>query len=306
MERTLELLDAIPYLRAYAGQTFVVKASGELIDDPTWLEAVARDLGVLHRLGIGVVLVHGGGPQLDRAADRLGVANRRVAGRRVTSPELLEAAIMEWRGRLSTGCVTALARQGERAVSLGGADAGLLGAQRRPPTVMTDDDGQRVPVDFGLVGDLGEVRVDVLQAVLGLPAIPVVTPLALAAEGGLLNVNADTVAAEIAVALGAAKLILLTRAPGILRDPEDPQTTLTFTDLEELADLEREGALQGGMRPKVGAIRRAITGGVPRAHVVDGRRQGALLEEVFTTDGSGTLVVARVDQAEGQLAGGPR
>lgn len=295
MERTLELLDAIPYLRAYAGQTFVVKASGELLDEASWIEGVARDLGVLHRLGIGVVLVHGGGPQLDRAAERLGAGNRRVAGRRITSPELLEAAIMEWRGRLSTACITALARQGERAVGLAGPDAGLLRARRRPPSVLTDDDGQRVQVDFGLVGDLTGVQTDLLRSVLALPAIPVVTPLALGEEGEVLNVNADTVAAEIAVALGAAKLVLLTRAPGILGDPDDPTSAIPFTDTGELAQLERDGVVSGGMRPKVAAIRRAIDGGVPRAHVVDGRRQGALLEEVFTNDGSGTLVVAHTD-----------
>jgi acetylglutamate kinase len=297
MDRTLELLDAIPYLRAYAGQTFVVKASGELLDDARWLDGVARDLAVLHRLGIGVVLVHGGGPQLDRAAERLGVANRRVAGRRITSPELLEAAVMEWRGRLSNLCVTALARQGERAVGLSGADAGLLRATRRPPSVLTDDDGQRVPVDFGLVGDLTAVQTDVLRVMLALPAIPVVTPLALGDQGEVLNVNADTVAAEIAVALGAAKLVLLTRAPGILRDATNPASAIPFTDLSELAELERVGIVTGGMRPKVAAIRKAIEGGVPRAHVVDGRRQGALLEEVFTNDGSGTLVVARTVEA---------
>lgn len=297
MDRTLGLLDAIPYLRAYAGQTFVVKAGGELLAESKSRAALARDIAVLHRLGVGVVVVHGGGPQLDAAAERLGVANDRVAGRRITSDALIEAAIMEWRGRISTSLVSALAVEGESAVGLCGLDGGLIRAKRRPPTILTDDDGNSVHVDFGRVGDVTAVQVEVLTAVLGIPSIPVVTPLALGDDGEALNVNADTVAAELAVALGAAKLILLTRAPGILTDPEDPSTALHWTDLEQLAAMGASGSLKGGMRPKVAAIRRALTGGVPRAHVVDGRRQGALLEEVFTTEGSGTLVVLSHESA---------
>jgi len=297
MDRILGLLDAIPYVRAYKGQTFVVKAGGELLQEPRWRDGVARDIAVLHRLGIGVILVLGGGPQLDLAAERLELETVRVAGRRVTSPELIEAAVQEWRGTLSTAWVQALHRQGERAVGLSGVDAALLQADKRPPAVLTDDDGSRRSVDFGLVGDLKAIGVDLLRAVLAVPAIPVITPLAVGADGQILNVNADTVAAEIAVAIGAAKIVLLTRAPGILENPDDPTTALHWTDLEELAELDRKGALKGGMRPKVAAIRRALTGGVPRAHVVDGRRSGALLEEVFTTDGSGTLVVSHADTA---------
>jgi acetylglutamate kinase len=295
MERMIGLLDAIPYLRAYAGQTFVVKAGGELLQETRWREAIARDLATLHRLGIGIVLVHGGGPQLDEAAERLGVENRVVAGRRVTSPELLDAAIMEWRGRLSTAWVKALQGAGERAIGLSGVDAGLLRAERRPPAVTTDDNGQRLTVDYGLVGDLREVRTDVLNAVLRIPAIPVVTPLAYGGQGEILNVNADTVAAEIAVTIKAAKLLMLTRAPGILADPSDPSSVLHWTDLVELGQLEESGMIRGGMRPKVNAVRRALNGGVPRVHVVDGRKPGSLLQEVFTTDGSGTLVVLEAD-----------
>lgn len=297
MDRTLGLLDAIPYLRAYAGQTFVVKAGGELLLQARWRDALARDLAVLHRLGIAVVLVHGGGPQLDEAAERLGITSESVAGRRITSPELIEVAEMVWRGRLSLQWVTALVRAGERAVGLSGVDGQILQARQRPPAVITDDDGERRTVDFGRVGDVCAVDPSVIQAVLSARAIPVVSPLAVDEGGVVLNVNADTVAAELAVALGAAKLLLLTRAPGILEDPNDPSSVLHWTDLEELAQLEQAGHIQGGMRPKVAAIRRALLGGVPRVHVVDGRAPGALLEEVFTTDGSGTLVVAEAKEA---------
>jgi acetylglutamate kinase len=297
MERMIELLDAIPYLRAYAGQTFVVKAGGELLLDAAWRDGIARDLAVLHRLGIDVVLVHGGGPQLDAAMAKAGIPVERVAGRRITSQAALDVAIREWRGACSAAWVSALARQGEHAVGLSGADGALVRANRRPPAVVTDDDGERVSVDFGHVGDVNEVRAEVIHALLAIPSIPVVSPLALGEDGALLNVNADTVAAEVAVAINAAKLILLTQAPGILRDVTDPSSVLHWTDLEQLGELERSGALSGGMRPKKAAIERALRGGVPRVHVVDGRRVGALLEEVFTTEGSGTLVVLESDEA---------
>lgn len=302
-DRTLGLLDAIPYLRAYAGQTFVVKVGGELLAQPRWRDEVAKDLAVLHRLGIRVVLVHGGGPQLDEAAQRLGIESRTIAGRRVTSPELLDTAAMVWRGRLSLEWVAALKRAGEDAIGLSGVDGGVVQARRRPPAVVVDDAGERRHVDYGLVGDVAEVRPGLLRSVQEAGVIPVVSPLAVDEDGTVLNVNADTIAAELAVALGAAKLLLLTRAPGILTDPDDETSVLHWTDLEELAELEAAGCLRGGMRPKVAAIRRALGGGVPRVHVVDGRRPRALLEEVFTTDGSGTLVVAQADEAPAEPLG---
>jgi acetylglutamate kinase len=304
MERVIPLVDAIPYLRAYAGQSFVVKAGGELLADPRWRDAIAREVAILHRLGIGVVVVHGGGPQLDAAALRLGIETKTVAGRRVTSKALVDAAIAEWRGTLSLAWVSALQAAGERAVGLSGVDGGLISAARRPPVRVTGDDGEARDVDYGQVGDVKGVRADLLRAVLDLGMIPVVTPLAAGENGEVLNVNADTVAAEIAVRLGAAKLVLLTRAPGILADPENPASVLHWTDLVELAELEAKGMLRAGMRPKAAAIRRAIEGGVPRVHVVDGRRAGSLLAEVFTTEGSGTLVVRESDDAPGEPLGG--
>ena len=295
MDRVIGLLDAMPYLRAYSGQTFVVKVGGELLKNTRWRDGIATELAVLHRLGIKVLLVHGGGPQLDDAARAAGVESQSVGGRRITTPELLDLAIAEWRGRLSTAFVTALHLAGERAIGLSGLDGGLLRAVRRPPRIVTDDAGERRTVDYGLVGDLREVRVDVLHALLAIPVIPVVTPLALGEHGETLNVNADTVAAEIAVALKAAKLVLLTRAPGILENPDDPASVLHWTDLPELQQLLEQGRLTGGMRPKLDGIRRALQGGVPRVHVVDGQEPQALLVEVLTTEGSGTLVVEEAD-----------
>ncbi len=287
----IDLVTAAPWLRKHQGATFVVKAGGDLLNQPEWADAVASDIAVLHRLGLRIVLVHGGGPQLDAAAERLGIATRRVAGRRVTTPQLLDAAIMEWRGRLSLQWVTALGQHGERAMGISGADAGLLTADKRPAAVVTDDQGERVSVDYGLVGDVRSCDPVAIEAMLDAGIIPVVSPLA-GGPDGVLNVNADTVAAEIAVAVGAARLLLLTRAPGIQTDPEDPSTALHQATLGELDALEQAGALKAGMRPKVASIRRAIGGGVGAVHVLDGTRPGALVEELFTTEGVGTLVQA--------------
>ncbi len=297
MERSIPLLSAVPYLRAYAGQTFVVKIGGELLKDSELRERIARDVAVLHRLNIQVVAVHGGGPQLDELTHRLGLNVERVAGRRVTSPQVLEAAKMVFRGQLSLDLVSSLIRQGEQAVGLSGVDGGLVQATRRPEALVTDDDGDEVSVDYGEVGDVDRIDPSVVTAVLAADAIPVVSPLGADDDGRVLNVNADTIAAELALALGAAKLVLLTRITGILRDPDELDSLLHWTDLEELAALEASGALRGGMRPKVAAVRRALEGGLPRVHIIDGRRDGALLEEVFTTDGCGTLVVPEADGA---------
>ena len=293
MERVLSLLEAIPYLRAYAGQRFVIKVGGGLLAEPTRL---LGDVAALSRLGIGCILVHGGGPQLDAAARQRSLTTERIAGRRITSPELLQAACQVWRGELSLSLVSTLRQAGELAVGLSGADGGMLTAVRRPPQVVLDDSGERQTVDFGQVGDLIDFQGTLLESVLDAGLIPVVSPLAMSSDGELLNVNADTVAAKIAAGIGAAKLILLTTAPGILTHPADPSSALHWTDLEALQALESSGRLTGGMRPKLAAIRLALRDGVPRVHVIDGRKPGALLEEVFTTEGCGTLVVAAADR----------
>jgi acetylglutamate kinase len=297
MEVTIDLLAAIPYLRAYNGQTFVVKAGGDLLLNPVWRDGVARDLTAMHRLGVRVVFVHGGGPQLDAAAREEGVPILRIAGRRVTDSQTLALAIRVWREQLALDWVAVFKASGERAVSLADVPGQHILANRRSPVNVEDDGGSSALVDFGFVGDITQVDPSAINALLKENVIPVISPLADDGRGGLLNVNADTVAAEVAKALGAAKLILMTRAPGILANPADELSALHWTDLGELASLDAHGHLSGGMRPKVAAIRTALLGGIPRVHVVDGRRPGALLEEVFTTQGSGTLVVRQAETA---------
>jgi len=262
----------------------VVKVGGEAFY-PERRALLAADVARLSSLG-PVVLVHGGGVQLDRAAARAGLPTHRVAGRRVTSDAVLLEAVREWRGWMSSAWVCALAEHGVCAVGVSGLDGGLLRARRRPPVVVRTDDDRVRKVDYGWVGDIEAVNADLLLAVLSLPAVPVVSPLAYG-EGGALNVNADTVAAEIAAALGAERLVLLTGAPGIQADPADEATALGCITRGDLDELDGRGALRGGMRPKVAAVKLALDGGVGVVHVADGREPGALLRPQ-----EGTRVVA--------------
>jgi acetylglutamate kinase len=300
MQRVIGLIDAVPYLRAYHGQIFVVKVGGEVIQDERKLARVARDIAILHRLAIQLVVVHGGGPQLDALTEKLGMEVERVAGRRITSPEVLDAAKMLFRGQLSLDFVSALKAQDEIAVGLSGADGAMIQAVKRPAAIVENDDGEMIQVDFGEVGDICSVDTMVLLKNLEAGVIPVVSPLAMDEEGTILNCNADTLAAELAIALGAAKLILMSNIPGILADVDDPTSTLHYTDLQELGALEEKGAFSRGMRPKVAALRLALEGGVPRTHVIDSGRSGALLEEIFTNDGCGTLVVQFADETRAE------
>ena len=296
MQRVIGLIDAVPYLRAYNGQIFVVKVGGEVIQDSRKLASVARDIAILHRLGIQVVVVHGGGPQLDALTEQLGMQVERVAGRRITSPEVLDAAKMLFRGQLSLDFVSALKAQNETAVGLSGADGSMIQAVKRPAAIIEDDHGEMIQVDFGEVGDVCSVDTRVLLKNLEASVIPVVSPLAMDEEGTILNCNADTLAAELSIALDAAKLVLMSNIPGILTDVNDPSSMLHFTDLAELDKLEEKGAFSRGMRPKVAAVRLALEGGVPRTHIIDSGREGALLEEIFTNDGCGTLIVKATDE----------
>lgn len=290
---SLTLDRVLPRVRALAGAVVVVKLGGELLEKPRMRDAIAADVAALHRLGLRVVLVHGGGPQLDRAAQVAGLPAERIAGRRITSPELRDLAVVTWRGALQTEVVAAIARAGERAIGLCGADGAVLRAERRPPALVTDDSGKRVSVDFGEVGDLSSVDAVLLRGLLDLGVIPVLCPLALGADGSLLNVNADTVASAVAGALQARALLLATQAPGILVDPEDASSVLHWANPEKLDQLEAQGSLRGGMRPKVAAVRKALASGVQRVHIFDGRTPGAILSELLTVEGVGTLIEDR-------------
>jgi acetylglutamate kinase len=291
------LKGALRYVRAYRDHVFVVKLGGEVLSDPDVRDQVAGQLALLSSLSIRLVVVHGGGPQATALSRRLGQEPRMVAGRRVTDDAALEVAKMVYAGQLNVDLLAALREHKVQAVGLSGIDADLLTAHRRPPVSVVDDDGRTVQVDYGHVGDIDRVDPRVLVTLMEARFMPVIASLAGDEDGGVYNVNADTVAESLAVALRAQKLIFLTGAPGVLRDRNDPTTLVTFADPDDLAGLMASGALAGGMRPKVEACIRAATSGVERTHIIDGRAPDALLLEVFTGAGCGTMIVARKEKA---------
>ena len=281
------LKHAAPYIRLFKGKVFVLKAGGEIFADRAATNALMEQVGILHQVGIRVVLVHGGGPQSTKLATALGVDTTFVDGRRVTDDASLDVATMVLNGQINTRVLAACRDLQIPAVGISGVDAGLIRAHRRPP-VDRGDDGT---VDYGFVGDIDSVEADILQKQLDNGLMPVVSPLSCDEAGTLLNINADTVAAAIAAELDAEKLILMTGAPGVLEDVDDPRSLISYIDRKQLDALRDDGKLADGMLPKAAAIDSALANGVQRVHVISYNAADSLLLEVFTNEGTGTLVV---------------
>ena len=283
------LRGAAPYIRLYKGKIFVVKAGGAIFGDLAGTRSLIEQIAILHHLGIRVVMVHGGGPQLDEMQRSLGIEPRMVRGRRVTDDRSIDATTMVLNGLINTRILAACREAGIDAVGLSGVDAGLVRANRRPPVQVEGE-----AVDYGFVGDIVSIDPTVIRKELDAGLMPVISPVSADDAGIILNINADTVASAIGAALGAEKLILCTGAPGILERRDDPRSIVSYTDLAGLRRLEKAGSLEDGMLPKSTAIEAAIRGGVRRVHVISYNARDSVLAEVFTNEGTGTMVVADV------------
>ncbi|MDJ0793147.1 MAG: acetylglutamate kinase [Woeseiaceae bacterium] len=281
------LKHAAPYIRLYKGKVFVIKVGGEVFADPELASALIEQVGILHQVGIRAVLIHGGGPQSTQLASDLGLDTQFVDGRRVTDSESLNVATMILNGQINTRILAACRDLQIPAVGISGVDAGLIRAHKRPPVEGKDGES----VDYGFVGDIDSVEADILQKQLDNGLMPVVSPLSCDESGTLLNINADTVAAAIAAELDAEKLILVTGATGILEDVNDPGSLISYIDRKHLKELKDKGILADGMLPKAAAIDAAIKDGVSRVHVISYKLADSILLEVFTNEGTGTLVV---------------
>jgi len=281
------LKHAAPYIRLFKGKVFVLKAGGEIFADKAATTALMEQVGLLHQVGIRVVVVHGGGPQSTELATALGVDTTFVDGRRVTDDATLDVAMMVLNGQINTRVLASCRDLQIPAVGISGVDAGLIRAHKRPPV----DRGDDTPLDYGFVGDIDSVDADILKKQLDNGLMPVVSPLSCDESGTLLNINADTVAAAIAAELDAEKLILMTGAPGVLEDVNDPQSLISYIDRKHLDKLRDTGKLADGMLPKAAAIDSALANGVQRVHVISYNVPDSLLLEVFTNEGTGTLVV---------------
>ncbi len=271
------LIEALPYIRQFWGSTVVVKYGGNAMTDPALAESFAADVVLLHSVGIRVVVVHGGGPQIGELMDRLGKEPEFRDGLRVTDAETLDIARMVLVGKVNRDIVAAINTHGPLAVGLSGEDAGLIQAGRRDPAL-------------GFVGDVKKVNPAIVHSLLAEDLIPVVSTIGADLAGQAYNINADTVAGALAGALGAQKVIYLTDIAGLLRDVHDPASLIASTDTAEVAELIETGVLSGGMIPKIDACLEALAAGVPSAHLLDGRVPHVVLLELFTRAGVGTMI----------------
>ena len=291
---SLDLLrEALPYIRRFKGKTFVIKFSGKVTEDPSVLKSLAEEIALLHRVGIRVCVIHGGGKQLTELAARLGGGQTVIEGRRVTDDNTLELAKMIFRGKINTEILSALRNRGVHAVGLSGIDGGVIRAQRRPPKdILNRSTGEKQTVDFGHVGDVIEVDKSLIVLLLENDYLPVISSLGADDEGRIYNINADTIAAEVAVSLGAEKLILLTDVNGIFLDPNDKTTKIDRLSSTEAEKMILEGKATGGMVPKLENLVAILRRGVRSAHVIGGTQRNGILAEVFTDEGLGTMITA--------------
>jgi acetylglutamate kinase len=290
----LDLLrEALPYIQRFQGQTFVVKLSGKVTESQKNLTSIAEELALLHQVGIRICVVHGGGKQLSELATRLGVEQTIIEGRRVTDDATLEMAKMIFAGKINTDILAALRHRGIEAVGLSGVDGNIVHAERRPPKeILNRETGVRDKVDFGHVGDVVRINTRLLTVLLDHGYLPVISSLGADGEGMVFNINADTIASEIAVQLQAEKLIMLSDVDGIYLTSGDLDTKLSRLTATEARELISSGAATGGMIPKLQSIGVLLERGVHSAHIISGTKRNALLSEIFTDKGTGTMIVA--------------
>lgn len=291
---TLDLLrEALPYIQRFKGTTFVVKFSGKVTEDKTILMSLAEELALLHQVGIRVCVIHGGGKQLTELARKLGVVQTVIEGRRVTDDDTLEMAKMIFRGKINTEILSALRNRGVSAVGLSGLDGGVILAERRPPRdVLNKETGEKAMVDFGHVGNIVEVDTRLINLLLANDFMPVISSLGADDEGKIYNINADSIASQIAIKLGAEKLILLSDVNGIYLDAKDPSSKIDRLSVFEAKKMISSGRATGGMIPKLENLINLMESGVGSAHVIGGSSRNGILAEVFTNQGTGTMIVA--------------
>ncbi len=283
---------AFPYIKAFRGKRFVFKLGGELCESTSVLTQIMEQIALLSKFGIKVLIVHGGGRHATELGEKLGYRSAFVSGRRVTSEEMIEVAKMSFAGVLNSDLVSCMNTLGISAFGISGVDFGLVQAHRRPPVRIHDDRvGEEREVDFGFVGDIDSVDAASLESLLALDSVPIVASLVADTDGTILNINADTLAAELAVAMGASKLIQLTAVDGLMGDVSDPGSLISVLTIVEAEAMMTDPAVTGGMIPKLKNAVGALKGGVSQVHIISGLKQDAILQEIFTNEGSGTMIV---------------
>jgi acetylglutamate kinase len=287
VQKAAILHEALPYIRRFHGRTFVVKYGGHAMVDPALKESFARDVCLLRYVGIQIVVVHGGGPQIDQTLERMGIRPAFSGGLRVTDDTTMDVVEMVLSGAVNSELVGLICTHGGRAMGLSGRDDGFLRGSRLEEVSAKDDTGGDVKVDLGRVGRIDHVDPGLVRNLISNGFIPVIAPVAVDRDGRALNVNADTAAGRIAEALSAAKLIIMTDVAGVkTRDG----VLLSSLDAATAAKMTEDGTLTGGMIPKVQCALEAVSNGVDKVHIIDGRRLHAMLLEIFTDQGVGTEI----------------
>jgi acetylglutamate kinase len=283
------LIDALPYIRNFNGKTFVIKYGGAAQTNDELKESFAKDVVMLNYIGIRTVIVHGGGPKISSTMEKMGKKPEFVHGQRVTDQETMDIVEMVLGGLINKEIVALINRHGGKAIGLSGKDGGLIKAQKKTIKKPTPETGVDEIIDLGLVGEVTSIEPGVIDSLEKSGFIPVISPIGVGPQGETLNINADFVAAAIASALKAEKLILLTDVPGLI-DKEG--AILSTLHRERISRLIKDATISGGMLPKVHACLNALLGGVGKTHIVDGRVPHCLLLEIFTKEGIGTEILA--------------
>lgn len=281
------LIEALPYIQEFADSTIVIKIGGNAIVEPSILDNIVRDVILLQHIGIHPVIVHGGGPEISEKMERIGKRPEFAGGLRITDDETLEITRMVLVGNVNTRIVSLIGRYGGKGIGLSGKDGRLILARKKAPVIVP---GTSDEIDLGWVGETEIINHEILTITSERGYIPVIAPIAVDLAGNSLNLNADTVSGDIAAAIHAKKLILLTDVPGVLSNPEEADTRISHISVSEVDDLIENGTIQGGMIPKIQAGVCAIQGGVSKVHIIDGSKPHSLLLELLTDEGIGTMM----------------
>ncbi len=281
------LNNAAPYIKLYKDKIFIIKIGGELLRDISSARKLLKQIATIHQFGIKVILVHGGGPQLTEMIEKSGQVSEFNNGRRVTDQSTISLAVMVLNGEVNTKLLAISVELGIPAIGISGIDGGMIVTKKRKK--IKDETGDLI--DYGYVGDISSVNMDILNTQLDAGYIPIISSLTANADGVILNVNADTIAATIAYELSAEKLILMTSVPGILMDTNDKTSLISYINHDSLKKMKSNGKLTDGMLPKVDAIGLALDNGVSRVHIISSNSEDSLLTEIFTNHGTGTLIV---------------
>ena len=289
LKRENVLIEALPYIRELHDSITVIKIGGHAMLDQNVMEDIVRDLVLLRYVGMRPIVVHGGGPEITRKMEKMRKKPEIIAGLRITDEETLEIAQMVLVGKVNTRIVSLIGKHGAKGVGLSGKDGRLIVARKKSPQKVLID-GIEKEVDLGWVGETESINPEILMLAVEKGYIPVISPIAVDIDGNSLNINADSVAGDIASSIKSKKLIMLTDVPGILKDPSDPKSLISHISLDDVKKLISSKTIQEGMIPKIEACVKAIEGSVEKAHILDGNLPHALLLELFTDEGIGTMI----------------